>query len=138
MVHTYRQTIATTGQGDVHDVTSVAAGAVSQSGLRSGILTVFVVGSTAGITTLEFEPGVVADLDRALESLAPRHGEYQHHLRWHDDNGSSHVRAALIGPSLAVPFVDGELVLGTWQQIMLHECDTRPRTREIVVQVVGE
>jgi secondary thiamine-phosphate synthase enzyme len=138
MVHTYRQTIATTGQGDVHDVTSVAAGAVSQSGLRSGILTVFVVGSTAGITTLEFEPGVVADLDRALESLAPRHGEYQHHLRWHDDNGSSHVRAALVGPSVTVPIVDGRVVLGAWQQIALVELDTRGRQREIVVQVMGE
>jgi secondary thiamine-phosphate synthase enzyme len=138
MVHTYRQTIATTGQGDVHDVTSVAAGAVSQSGLRSGILTVFVVGSTAGITTLEFEPGVVADLDRALESLAPRHGEYQHHLRWHDDNGSSHVRAALVGPSVTVPMIDGRMVLGTWQQIALVELDTRGRQREVVVQVMGE
>jgi secondary thiamine-phosphate synthase enzyme len=138
MVHTYRQTIATTGQGDVHDVTSVAAAAVSQSGLRSGILTVFVVGSTAGITTLEFEPGVVADLDRALESLAPKHGQYQHHLRWQDDNGSSHVRAALVGPSVTVPMIDGRMVLGTWQQIALVELDTRGRKREVVVQVMGE
>ena len=138
MVHTYRQTITTTGQGDVHDVTGVAAGAVSQSGLRSGIVTVFAVGSTAGITTLEFESGVVADLDRALESLAPRHGDYQHHLRWHDDNGSSHVRAALIGPSVSVPLVDGRMVLGTWQQIALVELDTSGRQREVVVQVMGE
>ena len=138
MVHTYRQTITTTGQGDVHDVTGVAAAAVSQSGLRSGIVTVFVVGSTAGITTLEFESGVIADLDRALESLAPRHGEYQHHLRWHDDNGSSHVRAALVGPSVTVPIVDGRMVLGTWQQIALVELDTSGRHREVVVQVMGE
>ena len=138
MVQTYRHTIATTGQGDVHDVTSVAAGAVSQSGLRSGIVTIFVDGSTAGITTLEFESGAIADLDRALESLAPRHGEYQHHLRWHDDNGSSHVRAALVGPSVTVPIVDGRMVLGTWQQIALVELDTSGRHREVVVQVMGE
>jgi secondary thiamine-phosphate synthase enzyme len=138
MVHTYRQTITTAGQGDVHDVTSVAAAAVRQSALRAGIVTVFVVGSTAGITTLEFESGVIADLDRALELLAPRDGEYQHHLRWHDDNGSSHVRAALVGPSVTVPIVDGRMVLGTWQQIALVELDTSGRHREVVVQVMGE
>ena len=98
----------------------------------------FVVGSTAGITTIEFEPGAVADLNGLFERLAPRSAEYRHHLRWGDDNGSSHVRAALLGPSLTVPFVDGALTLGTWQQIMLLEFDTRPRNREVIVQIVGE
>lgn len=108
----------TKGQGDAHDV--------------------FITGSTAGVTTIEFEPGAVADLDRAFEHIAPRRAEYRHHLRWGDDNGSSHVRAALLGPSLAVPFNERRLLLGTWQQIMLVEFDTRPRKREFVVQVMGE
>jgi len=138
MVHSTRHRVQTKGQGDAHDVTGLAAAAVEASGQRAGVATIFVVGSTAVVTTIEFEPGAIADLDRVLEGLAPRHGEYAHHARWGDDNGSSHVRAALMGPSLAVPFVEGELVLGTWQQIMLLECDTRPRTREIVVQIVGE
>jgi secondary thiamine-phosphate synthase enzyme len=138
MVHSARHRVQTNGQGDAHDVTGLAAAAVHASEQRNGIATIFVVGSTAVITTIEFEPGAIADLDGVLEGLAPRRGDYAHHARWGDDNGSSHVRAALIGPSLAVPFVDGKLVLGTWQQIMLLECDTRPRTREIVVQVVGE
>ena len=138
MVHTARHRISTTGQGDAHDVTALAAAAVKASAQRAGVATIFVVGSTAVITTIEFEPGAIADLNDVLEELAPRGGDYAHHARWGDDNGSSHVRAALIGPSIAVPFADGELLLGTWQQIMLLECDTRPRTREIVVQIVGE
>jgi secondary thiamine-phosphate synthase enzyme len=112
--------------------------AVADSGLRSGIVTVFVVGSTAGITTIEFESGVVEDLDKAFEKVAPRSGTYRHHLRWGDDNGSSHVRAGILGPSITIPFDDGQLALGTWQQIALVEFDTRPRTREIVMQIVGE
>jgi secondary thiamine-phosphate synthase enzyme len=90
------------------------------------------------VTTIEFEPGAVADLNRLLQAIAPREDEYRHHLRWGDDNGSSHVRAALLGPSLTVPIEKGKLTLGTWQQILLLELDTRPRKREIVVQVVGE
>jgi secondary thiamine-phosphate synthase enzyme len=138
MVTTHRWTVTTTGQGDAHDVTAVAADALADSGLSSGVVTVFVVGSTAAMTTLEFEDGVIGDVDRALEQLAPRSAEYEHHRRWHDDNGSSHVRAALIGPSVSVPFVAGRLVLGTWQQITLLELDTRGRTREVVVQIMGE
>ena len=138
MVSTRRSTVSTTGQGDVHDVTSAAVAAVAESRLRAGMVTVFVVGSTAGITTLEFESGVIGDLGRALEVVAPRDGKYEHHLRWHDDNGSSHVRAALIGPSVTIPFVDGQLMLGTWQQIALIELDTRGRRREVVMQVMGE
>ena len=138
MVATHRHEITTRGQGDAHDVTDLVAAALADSGVAAGIATVFVVGSTAAVTTIEFEPGAVADLNRLFDGLAPRDGEYRHHLRWGDDNGSSHVRAALLGPSLAVPFADRKLTLGTWQQIMLLEMDTRPRKREIVVQIVGE
>ena len=138
MVATYRHELKTRGQGDAHDITAAVSRSVAESELRAGVATVFVVGSTAGITTIEFEPGAVADLNRLFESLAPRHAQYQHHLRWGDDNGSSHARAALLGPSIAVPFADGELLLGQWQQIALFEFDTRARRREIVVQVVGE
>ena len=138
MVATRRSDVATKGQGDARDVTDLVSTAVSESGCRAGIATVFVVGSTAVVTTIEFEPGAVADLNGVLERLAPRGGEYRHHLRWGDDNGSSHVRAAMLGPSLTVPFADGKLLVGTWQQIMLLECDTRPRKREVVIQIVGE
>jgi secondary thiamine-phosphate synthase enzyme len=138
MVSTHRHTIATRGQGDAHDVTAVVSQAVRGSGLHQGVATVFVVGSTVGLTTIEFESGAIADFNGLLERLAPRSGEYRHHLRWGDDNGSSHVRAALIGPSIAVPFVDGALTLGTWQQILLLELDTRPRTREVIIQMVGD
>ena len=138
MVRTHSSRIATKGQGDAHDVTAFVAEAVHASGLAAGIATVFVVGSTAAITTIEFEPGAVSDLNRLLEQLAPRTGEYRHHLQWGDDNGSSHVRAALLGPSVTIPFSEGQLALGTWQQIMLLELDTRPRERDLVVQIVGE
>ena len=122
----------------MHDVTAEVAAAVSESGLVAGVATVAVVGSTAGITTIEFEPGAVADFNRLFEQLAPRDGPYAHHERWGDDNGSSHVRAALLGPSVAIPFSDAALALGTWQQLVLVECDTRARTRELVIQLVGE
>jgi len=138
MVATHRFEVSTKGQGDAKDITEKVAAAVSASKARAGTATVFVVGSTAGVTTIEFEPGAVADLNRVFERLAPRNADYQHHLRWGDDNGSSHVRAALLGPSITVPFVDGVLTLGTWQQLTLLEFDTRPRRREVVVQVVGE
>jgi len=138
MVATQNFQISTNGQGDVRDVTRQVADAVSRSGMRSGIVAVFAVGSTAGMTTIEFEAGAIEDLNAVFEQLAPREGEYRHHLRWGDDNGSSHVRAAIVGPSLTVPFVDGAMVLGTWQQIVLLEFDTRARSREVVVQIVGE
>lgn len=138
MVVTHTESLSTTGQGDAHDLTRIAGRAVAQSGLASGIVTVFVVGSTAGVTTIEFEPGAIHDLNALFESLAPRGGTYRHHLQWGDDNGSSHVRAALLGPSVTIPFSQGKLHLGTWQQIMLMEFDTGPRQREVVVQIVGE
>jgi secondary thiamine-phosphate synthase enzyme len=130
--------ISTTGQNDAHDVTDEAARAVVASGVQNGIATIFVVGSTAGVTTIEFEPGAIADLNAVFEALAPRTADYRHHLRWGDDNGSSHVRAALLGPSLTIPIVDGQLALGTWQQIMLLEFDTRPRRRDVIVQLIGD
>ena len=138
MVATHTHEVSTTGQGDAHDLTATVSQALDRSGLTAGIATVFVVGSTAGITTLEFESGVVHDLDRALQEIAPREADYRHHLRWHDDNGSSHVRAALVGPSVAIPFTAKQLMLGTWQQIVLLELDTQPRRRQIVIQLVGE
>jgi secondary thiamine-phosphate synthase enzyme len=138
VVVTDRREVTTKGQNDAHDITRAVSQAVAASGIRAGVATIFVVGSTAGITTIEFEPGAIADLNRVFEEIAPRQGEYRHHLRWGDDNGSSHVRAAMLGPSLAVPVVDGELTLGTWQQIMLLEFDTRPRRREYVIQIVGD
>jgi secondary thiamine-phosphate synthase enzyme len=138
MVATHRCAVSTEGQGDAHDITRQVASAIAESGLKYGVATIFVVGSTAALTTIEFEPGAVADFNGLLDRLAPRAAEYIHHQRWGDDNGSSHVRAALIGPSLTIPFVDGGLTLGTWQQITLIELDTRPRKREIIVQLVGE
>ena len=138
MVATHRRDVATRGQGDARDITDLVAAAVADAECAAGIATIFVVGSTAAVTTIEFEPGAVADLNRLFEEIAPRGAEYRHHLRWGDDNGSSHVRAALLGPSLTVPFADRKLLLGTWQQIMLLELDTRPRRREIVIQVLGE
>jgi secondary thiamine-phosphate synthase enzyme len=138
MVATHKREIPTRGQGDAYDLTDLVAKIVAESNCTDGIATVFVVGSTAAVTTIEFEPGAIADLNEALDDIAPRDADYRHHLRWGDDNGSSHVRAALVGPSLTVPFAKKALLVGTWQQIMLLELDTRPRTREIVVQIVGE
>src|SRR5262245_53374389 len=138
MVATHRHEITTRGQDDAHDLTEIVSSAVARSNITTGIATIFVVGSTAALTTIEFEPGAIADLNRLFEEIAPRHAEYRHHLRWGDDNGSSHVRAALLGPSLTIPFADAQLIVGTWQQIMLLELDTRPRRREVLIQIVGE
>lgn len=137
-VTTVRQTIESRGHGHILDITANVARAVRDSALGRGVATVFVTGSTAGITTVEFEPGLVHDLTAAFERLYPQAMEYRHHERWGDDNGHSHVRASMLGPSLAVPFVDGTLTLGTWQQIILVDFDTRPRSREFVVQMMGE
>jgi secondary thiamine-phosphate synthase enzyme len=138
VVATSRFRVKTSGQGDAHDITEDVRRAIVEGGVRSGIATIFVVGSTAGITTIEFEPGAIADLNRLFDRLAPRGADYRHHLRWGDDNGSSHVRAALLGPSITVPFTDSAPELGTWQQIMLLEFDTRAREREVIIQIVGE
>ncbi len=137
MVETTRHRVDTTGQGDVRDITALVSHALKTSSLEAGLATISVVGSTAGITTIEFEPGAVADLNRVWEHLAPRNGHYEHHLQWGDDNGSSHVRAAMLGPSISLPFDDGQLCVGTWQQVVLIEFDTRGRNREVIVQLIG-
>jgi secondary thiamine-phosphate synthase enzyme len=138
MVVTQNLSLHSQGHTDIQDITSQVAGAVRESGLKSGIVTIFCPGSTGGLTTIEYESGVVSDLRRILDEIVPPGQDYQHHLRWGDDNGSSHVRSALIGPSLTVPFVDGDLTLGTWQQIVFLDFDTRARSRRLVVQVMGE
>ena len=129
---------STRGDGDTVDLTPQLAEAVTECGLQDGVATLFMPGSTAGLTTIEFEPGAVADLADVFEELAPSDRNWRHHERWGDHNGHSHVRAALLGPSLSVPFVDGELALGTWQQVVLVDFDDRPRRRSVIVQLVGE
>jgi secondary thiamine-phosphate synthase enzyme len=128
---------STTDDTDLLDITDDVAAVVADSGVVEGLATVHVAGSTASITTIEYESGAVADLKAAIERLAPRALEYQHDRRWGDGNGYSHVRAALLGPSLTVPVMEGALKLGTWQQVLLCDFDNRPRTREVVVQVMG-
>ena len=137
-VTTVRSAVPSRGHGDILDITRNVAEAVAGSGLSNGVATIFVTGSTAGLTTIEYEPGLVHDLTAAFERLYPQAMEYLHHEKWGDDNGHSHVRASMLGPSLAVPFVDRTLTLGTWQQIILVDFDTRPRSREYVVQMMGE
>jgi secondary thiamine-phosphate synthase enzyme len=130
--------IDTKGENHIVDITGQVAEAIAGSGIWEGMALVFVAGSTAAITTLEFEPGLLEDLPAALERIAPAQGEYQHHLGWRDGNGHSHVRAALLGPGLTVPVNVGKPLLGTWQQIVLVELDVRPRERTVHVQVMGE
>ncbi|HZP80745.1 MAG TPA: secondary thiamine-phosphate synthase enzyme YjbQ [Chthonomonadaceae bacterium] len=138
MVKTARFVFDTRGDTDIRDITEEVAQAVTESGLQAGVATVFILGSTAALTTVEYEPGLVADLQRVFEQIAPEDAVYQHEERWHDDNGHAHVRATLLGPSLSVPFNAGRLELGTWQQIVALDFDTRPRQRTVVVQMVGE
>ncbi|RMG44155.1 MAG: YjbQ family protein [Acidobacteria bacterium] len=129
--------IATKGFCDIHDITDRVQSAVARHGLGEGLATVFVPGSTAGITTIEYESGALADLRRAIERIAPQEIHYDHDARWGDGNGFAHVRAALLGPSLPVPVTGGRLALGTWQQIVLVDFDNRPRQRPVVVQLLG-
>lgn len=128
----------TTDGTDLLDVTRDVTRLVTETGVQDGIAVVAVAGSTASITTIEYESGAVADLKRAIERLAPRDLHYDHDARWGDGNGYSHVRAALLGPSISVPIRNGSLLLGTWQQILLCDFDNRPRAREVIVQVVGK
>jgi len=128
----------TTDVTDILDLTGEVVEFLGDSGLHQGTMHVFTPGSTAAITTLEFESGAIADLARAIERLAPRDGEYQHNLRWHDGNGYSHVRAALLGPSLSIPILNAKLELGTWQQIILCDFDNRPRRRKVILQAIGQ
>lgn len=137
-VETHRIQVHTRGDSEVIDLTPHLAGVLERSKVKDGVATLFVIGSTAGITTTEFEPGLVDhDLKHYFNQLAPEDGHYAHESTWHDDNGHAHVRASLLGPSLTVPIVAGKPTLGTWQQVVLIDFDTRPRTREVVVQVMG-
>ncbi len=137
-VKTKQLSIHTRGEGDILDVTSAVAEAVVETKLKNGIVTVFVPGSTGALTTIEYEPGLLKDFPNLLERVAPKNLVYEHEKRWHDGNGHSHVRASLIGPSLTVPFSNGRLTLGTWQQIIFMELDVRSRARNLILQIMGE
>ena len=125
-------------EGEILDITNKTQRVIESSRMRSGVAVLFVPGSTGAITTIEYEPGLLADLPVALERLAPKDASYEHEKRWHDGNGHSHIRASMIGPDLSVPFRDKKLTLGTWQQIVFLELDVRPRDRTVIVQLVGE
>ena len=137
-VLTKRIELRTGSENEILDITGDVQLAVEESGLDAGVATVFVPGSTAAVTTIEFEPGLAKDFPAMLERVAPDDIDYEHQRAWHDGNGRSHVKASLVGPSLSVPFEGGVLALGTWQQIVFVELDIRPRRREVVVQVMGE
>ncbi len=131
-------TFTTKGNNEIKDLTGPVDQRLTASRLKNGIVTLFVPGSTAALTTIEYEPGLVHDLSSALERLIPHDISYQHDKRWGDGNGYAHVRHALIGPSLTIPFTDGRLELGTWQQIIFIDFDNRPRTRKVILQFIGE
>jgi secondary thiamine-phosphate synthase enzyme len=130
--------ISTRGRCDVLDISPQVAGAVSASGIHTGIVNISGVGSTLGITTLEFEPGCASDLKRALEKIAPSNTDYAHNARWGDENGYAHLRSALMGTAKSFPVAEGRILIGTWQQIVLCDFDDRPRDRQVVMTVVGE
>lgn len=138
MIVTEKLSLSTGGNGDIIDITAEVARKVDGSGMKSGSVNLFVPGSTAGLTTVEYEPGLVADLAALWQRIAPQEIAYQHDKRWGDGNGHAHVRASLLGASLVVPFTADGLALGTWQQIVLVDFDNRPRSRQIVVQISGE
>ena len=138
MVQSATFEVSTQGFGDVIDVTAQVTASVEKSGIRNGIVCIANPGSTAGITTIEFEPGAVADLKAALEKLAPEKARYRHNDTWDDGNGFAHLRSALVGTSQSFPVRDGKVALGTWQQIVLLDFDNRPRRRKLVVTVVGD
>ncbi len=138
MLSTRRVRVPTRGNNDVVNITDTVAGEVRASGIREGVATIFVLHSTAGLTTVEYEPGLVADLKEAFDRLVPAGIPYRHNLAPGEDNGHSHVRASVLGPSIAVPIAGGQLLLGTWQQLVLVDFDVRPRTRDVVIQIAGE
>jgi secondary thiamine-phosphate synthase enzyme len=138
MVHQKTIRIKTFGHRDLHDITAQVGTVVAESRIRTGMAHIFNVGSTASVGTIEYESGLEADLPTLLDGLIPPSREYGHEQAWHDGNGHSHLQATLMGPSLTVPVAEGQLVLGTWQQIFHLECDVKPRDREIVVTVQGE
>jgi secondary thiamine-phosphate synthase enzyme len=137
-VKSHQLEFSTQGHAQMQDITEAVQEVVVSSGLANGIVTVFCPGSTHGLTTIEFEPGALSDLNRLFDEIVPPDQDYLHNRRWGDGNGHSHVRAALLGPSLTVPFIGGRLTLGTWQQIIHVDFDNRPRKRTLAVQLVGE
>ena len=139
MIHTKTLKIQTQGNCDIIDITGEIARAITESEITDGTVTIFHVGSTGAITTIEYEPGLVNyDINAAYENIAPKDGRYAHEETWNDDNGHSHVRASMLGPSLVVPFCEKQMTLGTWQQIVLVDFDTRSRSRTVVCQIMGE
>lgn len=135
---TDRLSLSTRGNDHIIDITPALQKILREHEFTEGNVTVFIVGSTAGITTIEYEPGLIKDLPVAFERIAPRRERYHHDETWHDGNGHSHVRASLLGASLVIPFAQGALLLGTWQQVVVADFDTHPRTREVVVQIIGD
>jgi len=138
MVKSRRIKLSTKGRDDVIDVTGQVAAFVSESKIKNGLATIFIHGSTASVTTIEYEPGLVKDIKNLDEKLIPSSISYAHDATWGDANGYAHLRASFLGPSLSVPIEEGELALGTWQQIVVIDHDNRPRSREVVIQVIGE
>ena len=138
MIQTDEIKFETSGAGDIVDLTDAMAEAVSKSGLNAGTITAFVPGSTGGISTIEYEPGLLKDVPRLMEEMIPSNRTYHHDETWHDGNGFSHLRSTLIGPDITVPFAAGRMTLGTWQQVVFLEFDNRPRSRAIVLQIMGE
>lgn len=138
MVQTGSIQLSTRGNADVQDITRQIAELVKQSEITDGIVTVFCPSSTSGVTTIEYESGCVSDLRRLFDEVISPNREKKHNERWHDGNGHSHLRAALLGPSLTIPFVQESLTLGTWQQVIYVDFDNKPRQRELVVQIIGE
>ena len=130
--------IQSKGESDIIDLNDMISEKITESGISNGIVTVFVAGSTGALTTIEYEPGLLKDFPDMLSRIAPNEINYEHEERWHDGNGRSHVKASLVGPSLTIPFKDGSLLLGTWQQIVFVELDTRGRSRNIILQIIGE
>jgi secondary thiamine-phosphate synthase enzyme len=130
--------IKSKGENDMIDITQETAALIGEGNLKNGIITVFVAGSTAAVTTIEYEPGLKSDFRNMLSRIAPHDIDYEHDNTWHDGNGHSHVRASLVGPSLTIPFRNRSLMLGTWQQIVLVEMDTHPRQRSVIIQILGE
>jgi secondary thiamine-phosphate synthase enzyme len=138
MVITSKISLQTAGGSEVIDITSRIQEEISAAAIKSGTVTVFVSGSTAGLSTIEYEPGVVTDFTDMFERLIPQDIKYNHDKAWGDGNGHSHVRASLLGPSLVIPFNDRKLLLGTWQQVVLVDFDNRPRSRQVILQIIGE
>ncbi len=138
MIQTIELQFSTRGNAEVRDITAEVQARLRETHLKNGVLTLFSPSSTSALTTIEYEPGCIADLQAFFEKTIPQDRDYRHNARWGDGNGHSHLRAAVLGPSLSIPFIDGALTLGTWQQIVFIDFDNRPRSRRLIVQVIGE